>query len=39
MASINYGESMYETMITRLPGNVNYTTNQINLLWPKQQQD
>lgn len=35
MASINYGDSLYETMIPKLPGNVNYTTNVINLVWPK----
>lgn len=35
MASINYGEATYEAMIPRLTGNVNYTTNHINLVWPK----
>ena len=35
MASIYYDEDTYETMITKLPGNVDYMTNHLNLVWPK----
>ena len=35
MASIKYGDGSYEDMIPELTGNVNYTTNHLNLVWPK----
>merc|ERR1712183_354130 len=35
MASIMWRNESYEAAIPKLPGNVNYTINVLNLLWPK----
>ena len=36
VASIKFNDSRYERLIPKLPGNVNYTTSTINLVWPRQ---
>ena len=35
MASLVFNDSKYEAMVPQLPGNVNYTTNVLDLIWPK----
>ena len=35
VASIKFNSSRYEEIIPKLPGNVNYTTSEINIVWPR----
>jgi hypothetical protein len=35
VAAIKYNNASYEAMIPRLSGDVNYTHNTINLVWPR----